>query len=68
MPPFPPKIRIAAAMWTPSYNVLGMVCICGNRFAHRADRWTVRCPVCYTKGNLGAIREHYVNEGFANVE
>lgn len=60
-------IRIAAAMWTPRYNVLGMLCDCGERFAHRSDRWTVRCPKCYAKGNLGDIRDYYVEKGFARV-
>ncbi|MGW8177248.1 MAG: hypothetical protein ACWGQW_00405 [bacterium] len=48
---------IVDAYWTAWVNVLVMECECGYDFAHRADRWKVKCPKCGATDNLQRMRE-----------
>lgn len=53
-------MRIVNARWTPTVNVMVILCDCGKEFDHRADRWRVVCPECKRRANLGYLRENCI--------
>jgi acetone carboxylase gamma subunit len=54
-------MQIVDAYWTQIVNMLVIVCDCGYRFDHRADRWRLRCPRCGALDRLDKLRDRYVN-------
>lgn len=53
-------MRITDAEWTRRVNLLHIECECGRKFAHPADRWTVKCPFCRKTAHLGRLRDEYL--------
>jgi hypothetical protein len=49
-------VRITGARWTYRVNLLFMLCDCGLRFSHRADRKRIIC-LCGKKENLMELRK-----------
>ena len=50
------QVKIVDAEWTPQINMMVILCDCGVRFRHRADRWHVRCPQCGRRDHLRELR------------
>ena len=51
-------MRLVGAAWSPTVNQMVIICQCGARFFHRADRWRVACR-CGAVAGLGALRDEY---------
>jgi len=50
-------MKIVDAYWTSRCNILVIECECGFDFAHRADKWEVKCSKCGKTDNLQRIRD-----------
>ena len=56
-------MTIIDAVWTPSGNLLALLCACGMSHWHATNRWRAVCPACGARTSLHAIREKFAESG-----
>ncbi len=59
-------MKIVACYWDVPTNMLRILCDCGEKFDHRADRWFAKCPSCKEVEHLSELRNRWVDDHEAN--